>query len=935
MTMITPSYLGETIEYSSLHACRSTLEDPTNLGRIDRGEKALSKRSTDARAFFEETYVTTDLRRLLGDVMAALSGESVDRVLQLRTPFGGGKSHSLLAVLHLARSRKNIADLPDLAGIADPGPVRLAVLPCADLTPGAPRKIRGGPAIRTLWGELAFRLGGAEGYEAVRSIDETPSAPGGELIDALLRSPGGEASLILADEVLVYVEKAMAVPTGDSTLGRQTLTFLQALTESVAGDPRAAFVYSLQASAAEAAGAEGLLRVLDKLVGRIDARRVPVQDREVRQILRRRLFESLGDEAEHRRVAEVYADDHRRFLLASADSAAGRARAGEEAKQLAEDVIAAYPFHPSLLRLMDERWATLPSYQRTRGALQLLGTVVDVLFRRGHGGPLIAPGDIPLDDPDVRSELFKQVGGREGWESVIEADIASERARAGWVDLRIGKASQALMQARVGTTTATAITMFSFGTREELRGVTRGDVVTACLRPGIEAPAIDAALAELAETLLYLHPGGGRFRMDTLPSLTMLIEEARAGVESDAVDRAIRATLEEVLGKGSSVILWPADAGRIPDGRREILFAYLPLSFAEHDRERNETEARALLLARVGGEKGGKRLFRNGLAFVVPRKAHADEARRLARRLIALTALQAQVNHVQISAEQKDDLLNKLTEAAGDLGGACRGLYGQVLLPIRDRQKKDSEAQDLIGFRTVELGTFPAGAEVHHRLLERLEKHVFSTITADRFVDLLRLGAVGGPSFVPVTEAIERFFRFLDLPKMRGDAPLFAAIAGAVADRRIGYVSGGHVEGDALVMEAGARVRFGERCDLAGEDHAYLVNAALAEELSREPPSPLPSARHGSKTRRYVLEATARGKDQVYALGGAIHELAGASTEMTIHLEVDATQPEGFDPRFLANRVKEVLEVNEIEHEVVLAGERNEPLRPSARRRAR
>jgi len=230
--------------------------------------------------------------------------------------------------------------------------------------------------------------------------------------------------------VLIYVEKAMTVPAGDSTLSRQTLAFLQHLTETVAGDPKAAFVYSLQASVAEAVGDEGLLQMLDKLVGRVDARRVPVQDNEVKEIIRRRLFKSLGDDAVRREVAEGFAEEHRRYASASADTKADRARVDEEAKQLRDEVLAAYPFHPALIRLMYERWGSLPSYQRTRSALQFLGTVVHVLFKRGYAGALIAPGDVPLDNPDVRGEFFRQVGEREKWDSVLDADIAGQHARA-------------------------------------------------------------------------------------------------------------------------------------------------------------------------------------------------------------------------------------------------------------------------------------------------------------------------------------------------------------------------------------------------------------------------------------------------------------------------------------------------------------------------
>ena len=169
-------------------------EYAVNLGRIDRGDEKLARHYADPKAFFEATYLTADLKRLLSDVMAALSGKKVDRVLQLRTPFGGGKTHSLVAMLHLARNRKALAGFTDLKEIPDPGPTRVAVLPCADLTPGSPRKIKGGPTVHTLWGELAFRLGGAEGYQAIKTIDERMTAPGGEVLESIITVPSNPRS---------------------------------------------------------------------------------------------------------------------------------------------------------------------------------------------------------------------------------------------------------------------------------------------------------------------------------------------------------------------------------------------------------------------------------------------------------------------------------------------------------------------------------------------------------------------------------------------------------------------------------------------------------------------------------------------------------------------------------------------------------------------
>ena len=913
-------------------------EYAVNLGRIDRGDEKISTHYTDPKSFFEATFLTADLQRLLADVMAALAGKKTDRVLQLRTPFGGGKTHSLVAMLHLARNRKALGDLSDLRSIPDPGATRVAVLPCADLTPGAPRKIRGGPTLQTLWGELAYRLGGAEAYESIKAIDERMTAPGGAVLEKLIGDPK-QATLILADEVLVYVEKAMTVPTGDSTLGRQTLTFLQHLTESVAGEPSAAFVYSLQASVAEAVGDEGLLQTLDKLVGRVDARRVPVQDKEVKEIIRRRLFKSLGDESSRRDAASVFSEIYGRYASQGAESESERARVEEDVKQLHDEILLSYPFHPALIRLMYERWGSLPSYQRTRGALQFLGTVVHVLFKRGHAGALIMPGDIPLDDPDVRAEFFRQVGEREKWDSVLDADIAGQHARAKQVDGRVAQSSPALAQARVGSTTATAIALYSFGARkDEMRGVTPSDLITASMRPDVESGVVQSAMGELRESLLYLHSSGGRLRLDTIPGLTKLIGEAIDAVSAESVTARISDVLSGLLKSATAAVIWPENAGRIPDERREFLLAYLPLDWAEFAPGECEAMVRALVASKSGGERGGIRRFRNGVGFATPQKAHADQARRLARRALALELLRgkAKRGQVQVSGEQIDELDDKLKNATKDLEGACRGLYGQVLLPVRGK-----EGSDPIGFRAVELGTLAAtGGDLHARILELLKKQVFTEITSDRFVELVGLGGQSGPAFIGVTEALDAFFCFLERPKMRSDSALLKAVADAVARRVLGYIPSARVQDGKLIPSEGIRVRFGTHHDpeeFEGEDGAYILSAELAAAFGAQPKEaaqitsggatasasvahsvvtlgeegtqysidlgPVPK---GTAPTRYILKAQTARKNFI-KLTQALTQLYQQSASLDMRIEIDAAQPAGFDPVRLRNTVQELL----------------------------
>src|SRR5438876_4528435 len=335
-----------------------------NLGKVVQGDKSVRPVYRDARAFFEATYLTTELRRILTDVFSVLAGKSGDRVLQLRTPFGGGKTHTLLSLYHLARSRQLLGDMPDLSSLPDPGPVRIAVISGVDTGAADTSTQRR----RTLWGELAWQLGGPEGYGLVAEQDRLSVAPGG---DVLARLIGDAPTLLLLDEVLLYVENAMGVVVGESTLGRQTITFLQRLTEVVAASPRVVMVYSLQANEQEAGGNLELLGILGKLVQRLNAIREPVSGDEVLRVVQRRLFSHLGDENQHQHVASAYAEVYRGFLMAGGVSAQAAQQLSE---QLRSRIAQSYPFHPALIDLMRERWGSLPSYQRTRGALQFLAT---------------------------------------------------------------------------------------------------------------------------------------------------------------------------------------------------------------------------------------------------------------------------------------------------------------------------------------------------------------------------------------------------------------------------------------------------------------------------------------------------------------------------------------------------------------------------------
>ncbi|MGH7823097.1 MAG: DUF499 domain-containing protein, partial [Candidatus Binatia bacterium] len=279
-----------------------------DLGAIAAGDPNVPVVNRDPEAFFRATYLTADLQKLLEEVMASLAGKSgYNRVLKLRTPFGGGKSHTLASLLHAARKREALDAIPEGKGFARPKNVAVGVFDGEKFDARNGKEVEDGRTIRTMWGWLAWQIDPEKAFPIVEEHDQDRVAPGGDVIrDVLTKGAGGRPVLLLLDEVLKYMERAAAVSVLDSTLQRQAKDFFQNLTVEVAGSTNAALVYSLTWSAREALGNVALLAEIDKLAARVDQLREPVTGDEVLPILQRRLLGAAPDQSTATDVATSY-----------------------------------------------------------------------------------------------------------------------------------------------------------------------------------------------------------------------------------------------------------------------------------------------------------------------------------------------------------------------------------------------------------------------------------------------------------------------------------------------------------------------------------------------------------------------------------------------------------------------------------------------------
>lgn len=886
-----------------------------DLGAVDRDDPNTPRVYRDPREFFRTTFMTRNLRGLLQDVLGAISDKGGDRIIQLRTPFGGGKTHSLLALYHLLHSRADI-DPRDVDGLPDPGPGRVAVLSGIDLDPSTPR-IVDDFKIHTLWGELAFRLGGQPAYEKVRIHDEEGRAPAGNVLRPII---GSGPVLILMDEVLAYVGRAGG-RKGEDLLRRQVMLFLQTLTEVVRNLPNAAMVYSLQMSVYEAGGDESLLQELDHLVTRVDAKREPVSGDEVMKVVQRRLFPTFGEDPSHeavaREVAREFAIGLKRLREATAETESDRRSAGQEAERFEARVSQSYPFHPELLDLMYHRWGGLPSYQRTRGALQFLARVVHALWKGARPPqPLIGPGDVPLEDEHVRGAFFSQVGERERYTSVLDADITGDGARAREVDRRVATDSPAYEQLRIGTLCATAIMLYSFGAREgEDRGVLETELVESLVSPLLDRNVLTTALHDLRDELLYLHYTGRRYRFEPKANLNLLISEEMKKWEIDEVLDRIRLELDKLLSSARDrAVLWPPDSSAIPDGEATFRIVYLGPDFASL----NPDEIAAKVENLIEYRGSSRREFRNAVAFAIPGRLALDRARSAARLLLAVESLLEGVKkkRIGVEKEQSEELQERRRGAAADLAGAVDRAYELILVPIPDRNGNRPFALESIDLRA----HITTGREFHSRMMDALRKHVFASVTPARLVTLSKLG--DDRDFLAGEELVKWFFSYFDFPKITDEQALRAAIARGTADL-LGYVSAAKVENGSVVPSRKELVRFGQPI---AEDEVdlgpgcYILAPRLAIHLKGEeipedtttelvaaPPDVEEEVGSVESGTLYKLSVTANAS-QLFRILPALQNLADKAARFIARVEVEAEAEEPFDKTWLRNAVEEHLD---------------------------
>ena len=913
-----------------------------DLGALVAGDRNVPRVYRRSDAFFAATHLTSGLRRLLEDVLDGLAGGKGDRVLQLRSPFGGGKSHTLAALYHAGQDRSTVDALPEGPSLPDPGPVRVAVFD------GEKFDVRGGKIngqhVKTMWGVLAAQLGC---YDLLAYHDQNRIPPGGDVIADVL---GDAPTLLLLDEVLNYLERILAEPVGDSTLGRLTQNFLQSLSVEVARTSHAVLVYSLQASAHEAFGHEALLSMLDHLTSRVDAKREPVVGDEILPVLRRRLLAESPDPGAAQAAAETFATEITRMRAAHAADEAARRAAEDDRLTLRDRIAAAYPFHPALIETMTERWASLPDFQRTRGALRFLAVCLHTLKRESRAGVLLGPGDIPIEDEDVAHAFFTEVGQREPFKAVLQRDFTGPNARAKRIDERLAREHPSLSGVCPAIRIATAILAYSFGGllragneggEPIATGVTESELLAAVIGPDLDSLTAQVVLKELREQCLFLHYDGAHYVFKTTPNVTQVLEDQATYVKPPEIEAAIEEELNHRLAGRTAAILWPKRSDAIPHQEPRFLLAYLPLDFAMLGDAAQEQHAQELL-TQYGDRP---RSYRNGLGLAVPERDQVEPLRRAMRYLKAIERVRSKRKSFNLTTAQMQQLKEREQTENTKFEAAMRNLYQSVWLPVMGEKAAEILALEI---EKVSLAGRPLRSQgLHERLMELLTEvpppRLFRTVTPEKIVELMRLGQGEKPVIAVGTDQIVgAFYGALDFIRVESEAALRQAIAQGVQERIFGYVGR---TGQAEVNQLKEKVTYLVSSEVAqiGTDlpegkvdlrSAFIVlPQAIETELPPTPepigppPSdvtptptepggvsvgitPQPPGAEPQTTVRLTMRMT---RQQLYASFNAIGNLAEAAG--SIRMKIEAQKLDGFDPAWLRNAVLEPLDEADVKVE--------------------
>lgn len=659
-------------------------EFAADLAQVSRGEGAYEYR--DPVEFFARTYVTEGMAGLLTESLQRISGKGGEPVIQLKTAFGGGKTHSMLALYHIARGGISIARVPNLkyvlerVGLDEFSRANVAVLVGTALDPTKKKNPANLPkyTVSTIWGEMAYQLVTSAGrpdlYAIVADADRKGVSPGSENLKILLNECG--PCLILMDELVAYAKKIYGVEGLPAGSYDNFITFIQEITEAARASENSIVVASIPESEIEIGGEAGktALETIEHTFGRMESIWKPVAANEGFEVVRRRLFLDCKNEEARDEVcnafSSMYQENSTDFPI--------------EVKEVSyrDRMVACYPIHPEVFDRLYEDWATLERFQRTRGVLRLMAAVIHELWMANDAGAMIMPGSIPLDMPNVRDELVRHLP--DTWNSIIDREVDGKDSIPYQKDRANVRYGQKLAARRVART----IMLGSAPTVRDqaVRGLEAARIRLGVVQPGENISDFNDALNTLHGSLSYLYNNvnGSRYWYDTRPTLRKTAEDRASQVSQESVSMEIESRLKKLRKEQPFAGIHPCPASSLDVPDDQAVRLILLRTVDTYKRTAKSCKAMETVNEILNHRGSSPRIYRNMIAFVAPDYDNLNSLETEVRRFIAWKSIMSEKDELNLDGNQIRETDNNLNRSNQTVALRIKETYCWLLVPFID-----------------------------------------------------------------------------------------------------------------------------------------------------------------------------------------------------------------------------------------------------------
>jgi len=884
-------------------------EFAADLGKVHNG--SAPSEYSNPKEFFSRTYLTEGLSSLLVSAAKRLSGTGGDPVVELQTNFGGGKTHSMLGLYHMAggtsaRDLSGLDQLLDKHGLKVPAKINRAVLVGTSRGPQDILKVDGKRQIRTTWGELAWQLGGAEAFDLIAENDAKGIAPGSNVLEKLFKSYS--PCLILIDEWVAYLRQIYKVEGLPSGSFDANLTFVQSLTEAVKASPGTLLVASLPASQIEVGGEggqEALVR-LKQTFSRVESSWRPASQEESYEIVRRRLFKEIpGDRFHHRdntlkQFAKLYRENSNDFPQGCAD---------EDYRRKLEK---AYPIHPELFDQLYISWGSVEKFQRTRGVLRLMAQVIHELWMNNDPSVMIMPGSVAISSNRVEPELLHYLDT--SWQSIIAGDVDG----ASSTPYKIDQSAPNLNRYSATRRVARAIFMGTAPThKEQNKGLDDKQINLGVVQPG-ERPAIFGdALRRLTNQAKFMHSDLGRYWYSMSASLNRIATDKAGQMEEALVLMTIDQELSKYIntlgdrGHFDAIQVAPSSSADVPDELGGVRAVVLGVAYPHAGRDGSEALAEAKDIFTQRGTT--PRVYRNTLVFLAAEARQLDSLKEAVRSALAWEQVVRDTERLNLTQNDSALAKSKMVEAKETLKTRLREAWCYLLYPVQESAQAEVEWIS---------GKVPAQDGVLGRASKKLvsDEALLPELGPARLDRDLQKYIWNGKPHLSMKDLWEYTNRYTYLPRLKNQEVLIKAIHSAISGMIPGPFAYAERWDDASKVYLGLAIEKASNTFVVIDRDSVIIKPDVAESKRPSPkfnptdvpetnddvianPEPINFINNSLEEKlptRFigtVMISSTRPAREIHQIVEAIVEQLTTlpGSEVSLKLEIDAEVPGGLD----------------------------------------